>query len=274
VEIHSPLSLEQQLLYLWTNPVKDGLVERPEAWPGLMFLPEDFGRTIVARKPEGAFFGGRRPRAVETGEASETGELSETVPGAERPVAGAERWLSEVAAEEAEAREQLLRSRGHRSRPRRDRSKLPDRIELTIHPPPGYEHMSLEEVRRHFRTLLDAELERIRAEREASGRSRIMGAEAVLAQSPFDGAGDTWPDFAVTPRIACRGDTRRRVGLLVGFSDWRTEHRRAYQTLVTRGPRQVVFPAGSHAWGALPHVRVRGAPPPTRAGRRRRQAAA
>lgn len=59
-EIHTPLSIERQLIYLWTQPVKDGLCERLEDWPGFMLMPEDFGKIIFARKPAGAYFGTRR----------------------------------------------------------------------------------------------------------------------------------------------------------------------------------------------------------------------
>ena len=58
-EIHTSLSVERQLLYLWTQPVKDGLCERPEEWPGFALFPEDFGKIIFARKPAGAYFGTR-----------------------------------------------------------------------------------------------------------------------------------------------------------------------------------------------------------------------
>ena len=61
VEIHDTRSLEEQLLYTWTNPVKDGLVERPEDWPGVKFLPEDFGKSFTVERPDEAFFGGRWP---------------------------------------------------------------------------------------------------------------------------------------------------------------------------------------------------------------------
>ena len=50
-------TLEEQLLYVWTQPVRDGLVERPEDWVGLKFLPEDFGTEVTFAKPAGAFFG-------------------------------------------------------------------------------------------------------------------------------------------------------------------------------------------------------------------------
>lgn len=56
-ELHTERSIVGQLLYLWLQPVKDGLCERPEDWPGFALLPEDFGKIIVARRPEGAYFG-------------------------------------------------------------------------------------------------------------------------------------------------------------------------------------------------------------------------
>lgn len=61
-EIHSPLSVDRQLVYLWTQPVRDGLCERLEDWPGFMLLPEDFGKIIFARRPPGAYFGTTRRR--------------------------------------------------------------------------------------------------------------------------------------------------------------------------------------------------------------------
>ena len=64
VELHTDTSVVGQLLYLWLQPVKDGLCERPEDWPGFMLLPEDFGKIIVARRPDGAYFG-TRPRVSE-----------------------------------------------------------------------------------------------------------------------------------------------------------------------------------------------------------------
>ena len=63
-EVHGRDTLEAQLLYCWTNPTLDGLVAHPDQWSGVRYMPEDFGRTITVEKPEGAFFGGRRPAHV------------------------------------------------------------------------------------------------------------------------------------------------------------------------------------------------------------------
>lgn len=42
-----------QLTYCTVNPTKDGLVERPEAWPGLISMPEDVGtKTFRFERPD------------------------------------------------------------------------------------------------------------------------------------------------------------------------------------------------------------------------------
>ena len=227
-EVHGQQSLEQQLLYLWTNPVKDGLVERPEDWPGVIFLPEDFGKTFKVQKPSGAFFGGRRPDAWTDLETCDD-------------------WRAELAREEEEALALLGSRRKSPARPRRDRSKLPEFVEFTIKPPPGYEHLSLEEVRSYFRELLDAEVERIHARRRAANKARFLGVDAVLAQDPRASAGGTWPSFKINPRIACRGDNARRLSLLVGLREWREAYRTAYH-LWSKG-RPATFPPGTYAPG-------------------------
>jgi len=240
VEVHGRRSIEQQLLYLWTNPVKDGLVERPEDWPGICFMPEDFGRRIQVVKPDGAFFGGRRGGGATEPDAHDS-------------------WQAELAREEAEARALLKNGPPARKR-ERVRTTLPEVIELKIDPPPGYQHMPIEQVRAHFRALLDAELQRIYLARRAAGVASFMGAQAVLCQSPFDSAGGTWPSFKTSPRIACRGDNQRRIALLVGLSEWRASYRLAYEALEKKV--SMWFPAGTHKVARLPGVRVRQATGP------------
>ncbi len=40
------------LVYIWTNPVKDGLVEHPDDWPGFQIQPEDWGKERIIKKPD------------------------------------------------------------------------------------------------------------------------------------------------------------------------------------------------------------------------------
>ena len=274
VEVHDRETLEDQLLYLWTNPVKDGLVSRPEEWPGVLFLPEDFGRTFDVEKPDEAFFGGRRPADWEP-----------TDPEARRAHRARKARAAREARERARARRkardeqrgrgekrrrQLERVRARRRRkrasarqqaaprPREPRSTLPDRVTITISRPPGYDPMTLEEVRAHFRALLEAELEAIHAEREADGLTHFMGVEALLAQNPFESARDTFPTFATNPRLAGHG-AEGHEALKTELREWRNRYREHLERW-QRGERDVVFPCGSYE---LPHVhgaRVEAAP--------------
>ncbi len=253
VEIHDCATLEEQLLYVWTNPVKDGLVERPEDWPGVKFLPEDFGREITVVRPETAFFGGRRPDDWEP-----------TYPPA--------RAAHRRAQKEARKQERAERDRSRKAGPtrpgarpkkqrapvpdsaKRDRRRLPASVTFTIEPPPGYEHMTLPEVRAHFRKLLDERLAQIRAERHAQGLTRVLGAEAVRNQDPLESSGGTYPSFGRNPRIACR-DERRRTALLAELVAWRMTYRVA-RAVWRGGDREVVFPLGTYGMLRLHGARV------------------
>ncbi len=57
-------AIERKLLYIWLNPVRAGLVERAEDWPGFKILPKDWGKTMRVEKPE-RFYGRRTPDEVE-----------------------------------------------------------------------------------------------------------------------------------------------------------------------------------------------------------------
>lgn len=110
--------------------------------------------------------------------------------------------------------------------------------------PPGYDDMTVEQVRAHFRKLLDERVAQIHAERRAAGLLRFMGAQAVRNQDPLESAGDTFPSFGRNPRIACR-DSARRPGLLAQLRAWRTAYRVAYG-LWRAGQRDVEFPPGTY----------------------------
>ena len=110
--------------------------------------------------------------------------------------------------------------------------------------PPYYDDMTLDEVKAHFRRLLDAELARIHAERRAAGLVKVLGAKFVREQDPFESAGDTFPTFARNPRIACL-DRERRPALLALLQAWRVAYRVAYG-LWRAGQRDVEFPHGTY----------------------------
>ena len=117
-----------------------------------------------------------------------------------------------------------------------------------ITPPPGYEHMTLDEVRVHFRERLDERVAAIHEERRAAGRPPPRGAPAVLAMNPYESILDTFPTFAINPHLACR-DRERRPALLRARQDWNAEYAETRKRWCA-GDRSAVFPWGSY-W--LPH---------------------
>jgi hypothetical protein len=281
VELHGrELTIEQQLLYAWTNPVKDGLCERPEDWPGLLFLPEDWGKTFTFRKPEDGFFGGRRPARLAPTDPDALADwqaaLRAEAEDAER--LDRERDRARRAREAAQDRKrvrrggrgvtdkqrrQLAKARAARKakkekapRPARaSRSSLPEFVQVTPVPPPGYEHLTLDEVKAHFRRLLDAELARIHAERRRRGLTTFIGVERLVREDPREPAGDSFPTFARNPRIACR-DRETRLGLL-----------REPEALADRGRGEAREVAPRRPRGRVPGRHLRHVGPARRQGR-------
>jgi putative transposase len=56
-------SIEDQLLYIWLNPVKDGLVRRVEDWPGFKILPRHWGKPMTVKAPDKTY-GRGSPKSV------------------------------------------------------------------------------------------------------------------------------------------------------------------------------------------------------------------
>ena len=274
----------KQCLYAWTNPVKDGLIDHPDEWEGVMTLPEDFGTRIPISKPKGAFFGGRRP-------------ASHRVP---RDLDALARMEREFAAAEAEA---LVRSKARDETKQRKRSKrksktprskkrqrgvdrdrrrrvgkligpqpfhppeeskssLPDLVYLEITPPPAWQHLPIEEVRAFFRAELEREVAEIHAEREREGK-RTMSSQALQDQHPFEASGPTRPTFQRNPRVCCPGDWELRFEVLRGLKAFRSSYRESWRRRHKGG---TVFPAGTTLMRRLHKARVApGTGPPLRA---------
>ncbi len=132
---------------------------------------------------------------------------------------------------------------------------LPDEVELTFVPPPGYEQMTLESFQALWRQNIEAEEERLRAEVLASGR-RFVGRRAVRRQSPRDKAKSWERRRGLKPRIKCC-DKRLRVEAIKQLQRFHAEHRAA-RLQFKAGARDVVFPAGTY-WMRV-HAGVRCAP--------------
>ena len=236
VEVHGGYDLEKQLVYLWTNPVKDGLVDRPEDWPGVKFLPKDLGTTITVKKPSAAFFGNRWPKAWVPTHPEERRRFLE-----QRRLLRRERKRQERL---AKGHPRGKKKKERAPRPPRFRDTLPDEVTITISRPPGYEHLTIEELREHFQELVDDEVLRIHAQRKAEGKTRVMGVKAILNQDPFASIGDVFPTFARNPGIACK-DKATRIALLKTLQDWRARYRKALGLWRER-VRDVTFPAGTY----------------------------
>ena len=257
VEVWTEASLESQLLYLWTNPVRDGLVAHPDDWPGAKTTPEDFGTTITVTKPKGAFFGGRGkakraptdPQALQHWQAELAREEQEAVDrGRERDAKKTRKGKGPSSRRRRQLDEERARKvrKGREPDPkRRDRSTLPETVEIKVHRPPGYDHLSLEELRVYFREELEEETRSVHAQRAAQGKRSFMGIEGVLAQDPRASAGPVWPTFERIPRVACKGDTELRIQVLLGLQAWRARYRRAWVAYDDPDAEDLPFPEGT-----------------------------
>jgi len=264
------------------------MVRRPELWPGVTFLPEDLGTVITVSKPEGAFFGGRGREDRAPGDDYALQDWKEHLAEEERRALerGRERDREKVLAGRgvsAKRRRELLRQRRNRlrrlQRERQEeqaaqaRSTLPDEVTIAIGVPrgyPEYEDMDVDDLRRHFRELLEAELQEVHAARLAEGKKRYMGVKAILAQDPRDSAGSVRPTFARVPVIACKGDSAARYAILKELVAWRVRYRQALEERRQRLKSQagteheVAFPLGTYHLLKEHKVRLRGvtrAPP-------------
>lgn len=67
VEVHGEGAAWDKLVYVMTNPIKHGLVSRPEDWPGLITLISDIraGKVTVERPDLPCFMGSTLPERVE-----------------------------------------------------------------------------------------------------------------------------------------------------------------------------------------------------------------
>ena len=261
VEVHGGEAAEiEQLLYVWTQPVVAGLVEFPEQWPGVIFLPEDIGKTHTATRPDDAFFGTRSkkpPSEIPLLRAEvQLKELRERTGGQGKQFRRARRRRDKLAAEA----ERTIATHGRKPRadprratkpkqeravPRLGSSTLPETVSYTLQPPAALRHLPLPVVRKRLRDALDARLAQIHAER--AGHAGYLGARRVVAQDPHKAGGDSLPAFARNPRIACQGLPKaERLALYDGLVAFRKAHREGVDELLRGNPKRARFPAGSH----------------------------
>jgi len=132
---------------------------------------------------------------------------------------------------------------------------MPEFVEFTPMPPPGFKHLPLEDVIAFFEDLIARE-----EKRYAKKRCRaVLGIEVCEATSPFYTPKTAAPMRTLNPRF-CTSDPRLLVRALQRQRQFRGEHRAGLNSL-RRGERNVVFPAGTVKMVRLAGVTCRGCAP-------------
>ena len=249
-ELWGPESLTAQLLYAWVQPLKDGWVDELEDYAerGVHFLPRDLGRRLKVKRPEFAFFGGRRsphrpptdPEALVRWRAERRREAEQERRRWRRRSCSKNRGRSKSRVRHLEAEHMRLWTEENQPlhEPGPSKSSLPDEIVLEIDVPPGFEDLELAEVREHFQALLDAEVARLRAKRRQGGY-----AEPDLARlsslDAFSSAGPSRPDPEGYDRIDYRGpDPEVGRAIKGGLYDYLGAYRSALRTHLRRVERK------------------------------------
>lgn len=128
---------------------------------------------------------------------------------------------------------------------------MPEVVEFTPMPPPGFDHLPLEEVIAFFEALIAREEERYAKERTRP----VLGIAACEAMSPFytpdteAPMGTLNPQFTTTDDVLISGALRQQ-------RRFRSKHRTALKGL-RKGNRNVVFPAGTVQMARLAGVTCR-----------------
>jgi len=140
-------------------------------------------------------------------------------------------------------------------RPEYFSKKMPEYVEFTPQPPPGYEHMSLEEVREHFETLLRQAEDAIRDSRERP----VKGMKKVLEAGVYDTPNTPAPMGQLNPRIS-GSDKKLIADALAKLDKFYTHHEDARFRFYD-GERKIAFPAGTILMCELANVKVKAVDP-------------
>jgi len=116
---------------------------------------------------------------------------------------------------------------------------MPEFVEFTPMPPPGFDHLPLEDVIAFFEDLIAKEEKRYAKKRTGP----VLGIEYCEALSPFYTPKTKAPMRTLNPRF-CASDPKLIVRALQRQRRFRGEHRVAMLEM-RRGKRDVIFPAGT-----------------------------
>lgn len=115
----------------------------------------------------------------------------------------------------------------------------PEYVDFTPMPPPGFEDMSLEQVREHFETLLKEAEDEIYKKRS---KKKVKGALKVCQINPFSCPRTPSSFRELSPRFACKdGETLRSA--IKRYKDFLADYQR--QRLKWMKGKKVEFPCGT-----------------------------
>jgi hypothetical protein len=251
VEIHGFDAEVSQWVYAAGQAVAAGLVERPEDWPGIHWLPEDIGRTLTAERPEVLF--STRPYAEVDEEA-----LREAQAALRRQLDRQSRD-DKARGRSPRRRKQLREERRRRSeaelRPPPSKSSLPRRVSYRVPIPRCLQEagMDAEEARRYLREALDLYVANIHQDRAERGLG-FLGLDALQRQDPHSPPPKTHVDtdhpakYQPRPRLATKGLPDEVVlELKNDLLQWESDYSEELQLLLfSPTPQRARFPKGAH----------------------------
>ncbi|TXD36231.1 hypothetical protein FRC98_14000 [Lujinxingia vulgaris] len=120
--------------------------------------------------------------------------------------------------------------------------RLPEFVEFTPQPPPGYEDKPLEEVIAYFEKLLKDAEDELAEERRRQGR-RLVGVKRVLATSPTSRPRTREERGGIRPRFASKNPEVMRAAIALE-REFRSEYARQRERWL-KGKKGVVFPCGT-----------------------------
>jgi putative transposase len=127
---------------------------------------------------------------------------------------------------------------------------LPPTASLSLEPPPGFEDLSLAELR----NLIAARVAEHEAQARLARRGQpFLGRRRVRKQSIYDRPRSHEPRFGLNPRVAGR-DTWKRMEALQRRHEFLRAYRRARAWLFGGGSTPVTFPAGTWLLRTYPGV--------------------
>jgi REP element-mobilizing transposase RayT len=126
----------------------------------------------------------------------------------------------------------------------REDGDMPERVELTIKPPPQFGDLSIEEYEQRVTSELEEKEREIRQEMDSKGQS-FMGVQGVMYQQHLSTPLSPEKRFGTNPRIAANNKWLR-IEAIQRHKEFLFTYRQAFR-LWKEGNREVVFPAGTYA---------------------------